>query len=347
LSPGFSLAQVRPAEQERSLVKSLLGDAILLMLISCVVLGCASWVLGATVFANSYLPDWRGYVRREVLLVNSFALSAGLLISLRVGVAFGISASLLGGFFGSIAALAMGWFGRPGPVAGGVTAGVMLGACGALALLLPDRDQRPQTSEQFAWRAPAGLSVSLFLVAAIQMAAAELTSRLGDPAAGGRAAMATIVGGLLFSIFGGAAGWVAYGQQRGYFWRSAARFAFWVWCTFTLVTLIAAIFVPFGNPFTLADGVGVGLLSGAVFAGVLTVMTAFLKPVPAAASLLLIAWPLLHRFPNIEPDTVCRSLLVSSLVAFGVTLAAHRTTMPPAKPATAPQPSASAETRSQ
>jgi hypothetical protein len=268
-----------------------------------------------------------------VLVTNSMACATGILLALRVGIAAGISAAIWSAVFGSLAALVMGWIDRPGPVASGITAGVALGSCAALSLLLGTAEHSKKSRPaDLSWRASAGLALAVGLVAALQLLSDYLAKRFGDPNSGGRAGIAALLGGLVFLVIGSIAGWIAYGQQRGYFWRSAARFGFWVWCAFTAFAALAAIFVPFGNPFNKVDGVGVGLLSGAVLAGLITLVQQFVQPATGeawatpvtAGCLLLVAWPVLRRFANIFPDTLFLWFATSAVAAFLTLVAIHR-----------------------
>lgn len=325
LGPDVSLAQIRLNELRKDDVRQFIGDALIVIVGGSLAIGVVAWILGAWLLAPSYIIDFRGYVRKEVLLVACVSAAAGLTFAVRVSLVGGVAASLASAICGSLFTLTMGWIGRPGPMSGGLAAGVALGACAATtraANVYAGANERPRG--RFHWGLPAGLGALVGLVVASQWLIAVLTAQLNVPGPLARAGVGLLVGALLFVIVGGIAGWVAHRQLRLYFWRSAALVGLGVWVAMSVATALVAAAVPFGDPFNPLDGIGVGLLTGAAVAGATTLLVQGVETVVrgswsvpiAAALLLLVAYPLLLRFENINAAVTYGALLVGAIAAF-------------------------------
>jgi hypothetical protein len=335
LGPNFSVAQIRPDEAARPEVTAMVNECLIGMLGWCGLMAGIGWLLGGLVFQSSYVPKWSGYVKREVLLTPCLATAAGLILILRVGLAAGVAAAVAGAACGTTLAVAMGWIARPDPLTGAVTAGVVLGTCAAISYLLGStartEDVRPRK-----WNARPliGVASAIGVAGGAQLLAAEIGRRYHDPHGVTRAGIGLFLGGLIFAVPAVVAGWAAYRQKRGYLWRSAAKFFFWIWLTLAALAAGFSALVPFGNPFTALDGVGVGLLSGAAAAGVLTLLVHFLEPVTgeswcvpiAVAALLIVAYPILMGFENLRASMAILypGLTIATQVAFLAVLAVHR-----------------------
>jgi hypothetical protein len=313
----------------------MVNECLIAVLGWCSLMAGIGWLLGALVFQSSYVTDWTGYVKREVLLTPCLAAAAGLILILRVGLAAGVAAAVAGAACGTTLSVVMGWIARPDPLTGAVTAGVVLGTCAAISYLLGSA-ARAEDMGPREWnvRPLIGVASAIGVTGAAQLLAAEIGRRYHDPHGATRAGIGLFLGALIFVVPALVAGWAAYRQKRGYLWRSAAKFFFWTWLTLAALTTGFSALVPFGNPFTALDGVGVGLLSGAAAAGVLTLLVHFLEPVTgeswcvpiAVATLLIVAYPILMGFENLRANLAILypGLTVATLAAFLGVLALHR-----------------------
>ena len=309
LGPNCAIAHIRPDEAARPEAEALVNECAIGVLAWCGLMAAIGWLLGGMVFQNSYLEPPRGFVKREVLLTPCLAASAGVILMLRVGLASGVAAAVAGAAAGTILSIAMGWIARPDPLTGAVTAGVVLGVCAAVSHRLGCATDAGDTrSREWSFRPFLGTAAAICATAAAQLLAAEIGRRHPNPDRAARAGIGLLLGGLIFVIPALIAGRAAFDQRRRYLWHSAAKLFFWAWLALAALTTGFSILVPFGDPYGLLVGTGVGLLSGAVVAAVVTLLVHFFEPafgeswcVPiAGAIVLIIAYPVLLGFENIR-----------------------------------------------
>jgi hypothetical protein len=339
LGPNCAVAHIRSDEVEKPEASALVNDCAICVLVWCGLMTGIGWLLGGVAFQHSYLESAKGFVKREVLLTPCLAAAAGVILMLRVGLASGVAAAIAGASAGTILSIVMGWIGRPDPLTGAVTSGVVLGVCAAVSYRLGSAGVTVEARRrQWSVRPLLGIACAIGATAGAQLLAAEIGRRNRNPQGAARAGIGLLLGGLIFVIPALIAGWAAYRQKRGYLWRSAAKLFFWAWLVLAALTTGLSAFVPFGDPYGLLVGVGVGLLTGAAAAAVLTVLVHFFEPafgeswcVPiAVAIVVMVAYPVLLGFENIRRSVpiIYPGLTISALASFLCGLACSRTSRP-------------------
>jgi len=326
LNPNFSLAQIRADEIKTPLVKELVLELVVGTSVVCFLITIFSWILSSTVFSPSYVPDWRGYINKEVLLIGLFAIASGIIASLRIGFGAALAGSLLAASLGSATTLVLGWIRsveRPDPIASGAAVGITLGSYAAMAYVLGRCGVGSSPRRTWNWSLVSVVFASILTIAGVQ----ALATRLGDvyhySSSTGRAGVGLAFGGGVFLPLAVVAAVVAYLQRRGYLWRSAVAFGSLLWASLSIATAVFAAFLP-DDSFDLLNVVGVGLIAGAATAGMATFVYIFTEPAAgqtwgmslAVAFLLLIGLPFLRLAPNIRPVLVYKSIIVTAPVTF-------------------------------
>jgi TIR domain len=333
LNGNFSLSQIRSEELQTPQVRTLILDLALGTLTVCVLTTLLAWILSAWVFSPSYVADWRGYIKKEVLLIGMFVVAAGLVAMLRIGLAAGLAGSLVAVILGSATTLVLGWIRaieRPDPIASGATVGITLGTYAAISYLFGRRSTGPPPRRNWSWRLVLAVSVTLLVIGGVQVLATRLGNLYHLSNRAGRALLGLAFGAIIFLPLAILAAVVAYVQRRGYLWRGAARFGYLLWAALSVATAMFAAFVP-ESPFDLLNAVGVGLISGAATAGMATFLSAVTESIvgetwgmsAAVIILLVIGLPFLRLAPNIRPVLVYESVIVSTPVAYLLVLAMH------------------------
>jgi len=321
VGPTFSISDLRKEELSNACLARLIRDAVAIAMLLILVIVVAALVLWR--WGLRFPDDWQGYVPRAVLISGSAALASLVILSLRIGVAAAVAGSLNGVAYGTLTALLAAYHGRPEPWAGGVTVGAMFGATAATALRTHALAGTPTTGFSLRWTPFVGTLIAYGVVVAGQYIAGRAVTI--DTSSGySRALFGLMVGLAVFLPIGGIAGWFAHLQIRRRFRGQAMAVGTTVWLALTAVMCAVASIVPFGNSFDPRDGAGVGLLSGAVGAGLLTILSASLTRVvgpatatPCAVALLLaIGLPILRTFPRIKADWIYAAVCISALWAF-------------------------------
>ncbi len=339
LGPNCAIAHIRSDEVDKPEAAALVNDCALAVIVWCGLAAAIGWLLGGLAFQSSYRQGFRGFVQREVLLTPCLAAAAAFILMLRVGLASGVAAAIAGASAGTILSIAMGWIHRPDPLTGAVTAGVVLGVCAAVSQRLGSAVAAENTrSRGGSVRPLLGIGSAIGATAGAQLLAAEIGQRDHHPQGAARAGIGFLLGGLIFVIPAVIAGRAAYGQKRGYLWRSAAKLFFWAWLVLASLATGISILVPFDDPYGLLVGVGTGLLSGAAAAAILTVLVHFFEPafgeswcVPIAVAIVVIAaYPVLLGFENVRRGLpiIYPGLTISALASFLCVLACSRTSRP-------------------
>jgi hypothetical protein len=325
VGPKLSISDLRKDDMSNVALACLIRDSFVaatLPIVAALIVTFALWL-----WVLPFPIDRQGYVPRAILISTTSALAAVLLISLRIGLAAAIAGGIGGAVSGSTVALIAVFYDRPESWAGGVTVGVMFGATVAIALRVHEMSARSIAAFSLRWAPLLGVLFTFALVASGQYLA-ERWGPNNESSALSRAVFAACVGAVIFLPIGGITAWFAHLQVRLRYRFQAIGVGLGVWFGLIVVIAAAAALVPFGNPFDLRDGLGVGLLAGAVAAGLLTILAASFSGVVgpahsalcAGVALLLIGLPILRLFPNIEAGRIYLAVCVSAVLTFVVFL---------------------------
>lgn len=320
--PDFSISHLRTGDLRNAGAVSLIRSALLAAITWIVVLACTAMTLWAWVlhFPNPY----QGYVPRGILMAAGIAFSATVVLSLRIGVAASVAAGIVSAACGCTAAIIVGFFFRPDPLAGAIAAGSALAAAAAIAQGTHEISGRQETLSHLDWKPFTAALFSFALVALGQSATQAWAVSHGSPPALERSMFAASLGAIVFAPIAFVTGWFAHLRIRLRHWLQALAIGVFVWIFLIAVVAFAAAYVPFGNPFDLRDGAGVGLLAGAFASGLLTIIAPSLRRLVgesastpwAVALLLAIGFPLLKLFPNIRAGTIYVAACLTAPIVF-------------------------------
>jgi len=325
VGPMFSISHLRPEDIAQVGVARLIRDALTAVLLWNLVITVIAVALWAWVLPSvGEYAEYQGYVPRATLISCCASLAIALVLSLRVGVAAGVAGGLIGGLCGTITGIVTAYFLRPDSWAGGVAAGSALAAASAIAMQAHKLSTQRHSARSRNWTPVVAVMVALGLVALGQTIAQWWAASNQDPTLLERTIFAGELAALVFAPIGAIAGWFAHLQVRFRHWRKAMTIGILVWIGFVVIAAAAAAAVPFGNPFDPRDGVGVGLIAGAVGAGLVTIIAEPLvrrvgdaASTPAATALLLaIGYPILRLFPNVQAGAIYFAVCVSAIATF-------------------------------
>ncbi len=319
LDGAFSLAHLRSEELRQPEVRDMLADVWMFVSLHTTAAMIAAFLISAFV---RFPVDYRGYVPKELLLTGCTAVAGGAVFMLRAGIALGAIVPVVSVPLGLAVVLAAPWFGRP-DWTGGATAGFVIGIAAAIRSVSATAETRWRP-QPLTWKPAAGIVGSFALVVVARIVATWLAEKFATPSPFSRAAFGLLFGGALFTILGLAGAWFAITQKRLRLWHSGARFGVIVSATLAAICGLVAAGVPFGNPFAMVDGIGVGLLCGGAVAGIATLLLHFLEPLTgcrwslATAAILILSagLPVLRCFPNIRAGSIYAAMSAASVSSF-------------------------------
>lgn len=319
LGPDFALANLRMEELARRPMATRLVEVASFTLAAAFVIAAAS--LLAAMWQRPLQEDHAGEVIGSIVFSACAAQASGLIFSFRLGVLPGVLAALAGAAVGPMGAMAAGLYMRPAPLADGAAVGAAMGAAACSAYGLR-RGQTKPSSEKGGVRLLLTAAAPFVLLGVLNLLSQKFAERYPDPPPAVRAIGFVLLGGAMFLPVAIVAWAKARFEERRRKWISPATLAITVWFALTASGTAVAAAVPFGNPFRLSDRVAVGLLSGVVGAGMLSVLSQAVEPsagekraAPLALLILLgVGLPVLRQFHNIHPDQVYPALIFGAAI---------------------------------